>query len=453
MIDLGEETSAAPTEHRIPTATKLARIAWLSGRDRGRRFDCLMHHIDRETLTACFHELDRKKAVGADGITKEEYGAKLDANLTNLLDRMKRMAYKPGPSRQVLIPKEGKPGATRPLAISNFEDKLVAKAMAKVLEKVYEPIFLGCSYGFRPEMSCHDAIRALQHHLFSHPVATVIDVDLANYFGSIRPDQLLNILRLKISDERFLRYIARLLKAGVLIDGELTVSDEGVPQGSPCSPVLANVFAHYVVDEWFETVVKSHCQGRVELFRYCDDMVICCASEKDAARIKVALGRRLEKYGLAMNEEKTKLVPFSKGKAVQGQCQGTFDFLGFSLYLAKSRKGWFVPKLRSSRKRLKTKLKRVNEWARNNRSRMRLKELWDLFRLKIRGHINYYAVSFNLGAVKAFVEQAIRIVFKWLNRRGGRKRLTWEKFALFIKRNPLPRIAIKNNLFPQPAAK
>lgn len=447
MSALGRETPMVPTEHQLSTTTKLTRISQLSGSNRDRTFECLMHHINRETLTACFHELDRMKAVGVDKVTKEDYGANLDANLNDLLERMKRMAYRPGASRQVLIPKDGKPGATRPLAINNFEDKLVARAMSKVLESVYEPIFLRNSFGFRPGRGCHDAILALHNYLFSKPVTTVIDVDLANYFGSIKSEQLLNILQTKVKDDRFLRYIKRILKAGVLIDGELTVSEEGVPQGSPISPILANTFAHYVIDEWFENTVKLHCHEQVEIFRYCDDMVICCNSQMDAHRIKVALGKRLAKYGLTMNEDKTKLIQFSKHQAKRGEQQGIFDFLGFTFYLGKSSKGFRIPKVKSSSKRLRAKLKRVTLWARQNRSRMSLKDFWNIFRIKIQGHINYYAVSFNRAAVKGFVLEATRIVFKWLNRRGGRRKLTWEKFLLFISRHPLPKISIKHHLF------
>lgn len=446
MNALNEETSGRPTEPHFPTATRLARIAWLSARDRDRRFECLMHHINRETLVACFDELDGKKAVGADGISKEEYGKSLDKNLTDLLERMKRMAYRPGPIRRVLIPKDGKPGATRPLGIAGFEDKLVQKAMAKVLESVYEPIFLNCSYGFRPGRGCHDAIRALHQHLYSQPVSTVLDVDLADYFGSIGIEQLVNILRPKIGDDRFLRYVVRMMKSGILVNGELITSEEGVPQGSPVSPVLANIFAHYVIDEWFENVVKLHCKGKVALFRYADDLCICCESATDAERIKRALTKRLARFGLAINEEKTRLVAFSRWRAGRAERQGSFDFLGFKFYIGKARSGRHIPKLRMSPKRFRTKLKAIRSWARIHRSRMRLPELWREFRQKIAGHIAYYGVSFNGETMQIFVTLARRELFKWLNRRGGKKNLTWEKYEQFEARFPLPRLRIIHSL-------
>ncbi len=231
-----------------------------------------MHYFNESSLKECFYQLSADRAVGADGITKADYAANLDKNLKDLIDRMKRMAYRPGPVRRVLIPKEGKPNAIRPLGISNFEDKIVQKMMQRILESIYDPLFLDCSYGFRPGRGCHDAIRALHHHLYRNEVQTVIDIDLAVYFDSINHSLLLAILQEKISDKRFMRYVTRMLKAGVLSAGEFTVSDEGVPQGNICSPILANVFAHYVIDEWFEDVVKQHCAGKVELFRYADDV-------------------------------------------------------------------------------------------------------------------------------------------------------------------------------------
>lgn len=436
-----------PTEHQIKTATKLARIAWLSGRDHGKKFGCLMHHFNAESLTACFHELDGRKAVGSDRVSKDDYGEALLENLEVLIERMKRMAYRPGPVREVLIPKEGKPGATRPLGIANFEDKLVQKMTAKILESIYEPTFSDCSYGFRPGRGCHDAIRALHAHLFRQPVETVIDVDLANFFGTIRADVIDTFLRDRIGDERFLRYIQRLLKSGILCNGELTVSEEGVPQGSPASPVIANIVAHHVIDLWFENTVKPHCRGRIAMFRYADDLVICCQLASDATRVLKALGSRLAKFGLRLNADKTRLVNFSKARLARGERQESFDFLGFSFYLGRSRHGKTIPKLRTSRKRLRSKLKRVTAWAALMRGRVRLPILWKTFVAKIRGHITYYAVSFNQASVYNFVTQATRILFKWLNRRGGKRELTWEKFQRFIKAHPLPAIRIHHALF------
>lgn len=435
------------SELREITATKLRRIAWLSERDKDKQFDCLMHHINEASLKECFYQLSEDRAVGVDGITKEEYGANLDENIKALVARMKDMTYRPGPVRRVLIPKEGKPNATRPLGISNIEDKIVQKMMQHILESIYEPLFLDCSYGFRPERGCHDAIRALFQHLYRDEVQTVIDVDLSSYFDSIDHKQLMEFLKMKIRDRRILRYVSRMLKAGVLSEGDLTVSEEGVPQGSICSPILANVYAHYVIDEWFQDVVKRHCAGKVELFRYADDMVICCQYEKDAKRILSSLVKRLEKYGLKLNEAKTCLVSFSKRGCSQGIQQGAFDFLGFTFYIGRSRKGISVPKLKSIGKRLRIKLKRVNEWARTARSRYKLLELWRIFCSKLEGHVQYYGVSFNIKHVQKFLHLAKHILFKWLNRRSQRRSLNWEAYLRFMEAHPLPRARVCHTLF------
>lgn len=435
------------TEFPMITETKLKRIAWLSRKDPTRQFNCLIHHYNEESLRQCYNELDGKKAVGQDGIDKAKYGERLDENIKDLLSRMKRMAYTPGATRQVLIPKAGKSGALRPLCIANFEDKIVQKMTYKILESVYEPLFLNCSFGFRTGIGCHDAVRAVYQYLYKYEVQKVIDIDLANFFGTIDHKLLLEILQEKIKDKRLLRYIVRMFKAGVLSNGELTVSEEGVAQGSLCSPILANIFAHRVIDQWFEETVKTHCSGRVELFRYCDDGIICCQYEKDAYRIKVALAKRLAKYKLKLNEDKTKLVSFSKLAYNRGIKQQAFDFLGFTFYLGKSRKGVTIPKVKTSGKRMRSKLKRVNEWARKVRSQYRLMQIWEMFCTKLKGHIGYYGVSFNVDRTDVFLDDATKILFRWLNRRSQKKSFDWCRFNLFLQKYPLPKARVVHPLY------
>ncbi len=303
------------TETLNATQTKLNRIAWLSEQNPNKEYECLMHLFNKEALLECFHGLDKNKAVGIDGIDKEKYAENLNKNIDDLLVRMKKMAYHPGPVREVLIPKEGKPGATRPLGISNLEDKIVQKMMQRVLESIYEPIFLSCSYGFRPGKGCHDAIKDLQNHLYVHNIQTVIDIDLKNYFGTIDHQLLEEILRRKIKDPKLMRYIVRMFKAGVLSKDDLKISEEGVPQGSICSPIFSSIFAHYAIDLFIQDEIKTYCKGKVQLFRYADDAVICCQYDEDASRIREILPQHLEKFKLQLNEEKTKLVGFDKKKA------------------------------------------------------------------------------------------------------------------------------------------
>ena len=429
------------------TETILKRIAWLSKQNPERTFECLMHLFNQEALLACFHSLDKNKAVGIDGINKAIYAQKLEENIERLISSMKNMAYIPGPVREVLIPKEGKPGAVRPLGISNLEDKIVQKQMQKVLESMYEPLFLDCSFGFRPGKGCHDAIKELRHHLYKNEVQVIIDIDLKNFFGTIDHTLLEDILKQKIKDPKFMRYINRMFKAGVLSKGEMSMSEEGVPQGSICSPILANIFAHYAIDLWIQDMVQPKCRGTVKLIRYADDAVICCQYKTDAVRIQETLGKRLAKYKLQLNEEKTKLVNFSKEQAMRGIEQGTFDFLGFTFYLGKSRAGRIIPKLMTRAKTMRVKLSKVAEWAKQIRNRIPIKKIWEIFTAKTRGHIQYYGVSFNIEQVADFLYEAKRILFKWLNRRSQKKSFTWEKFALFIEKNPLPEAKIVHPLF------
>jgi RNA-directed DNA polymerase len=429
------------------TYTQLERIAWLSKQKPDQKFGSLMHHFDLVALLHCFEQLDEKKAVGIDGVTKEDYARNLLGNLQELIVNLKKMAYRPKPVREVLIPKEGKPGATRPLGISILEDKIVQKRFQQILESIYEPLFLDCSFGFRPGKGCHDAIEALQHHLFNNVTQTVIDIDLKNFFGTIDHKLLEEILKEKIIDTRFMRYISRMFKAGVLSNGDLKISDEGVPQGSICSPILANIFAHYAIDTWIEEMVKPHCKGKIAAFRYADDMVICCQYDTDAQRIRRTLVKRLEKFKLQLNEEKTKLVPFDKIQASKGIKQGTFDFLGFTFYCGVSLGKRIIPKLKTKGKTFRAKLKKVNEWCKQIRNQIPLKEIWRTFKAKLRGHVQYYGVSHNAIWVKKFLDEARKIMFKWLNRRSQMKSFTWEQFDKFVERNPLPAARIVHRLF------
>jgi group II intron reverse transcriptase/maturase len=333
------------------------------------------------------------------------------------------------------------------VTVSTLEDKIVQRMVHRVLESVYEPLFLDCSYGFRPGRGCHDAIRALHQHLFRNEVETVIDVDLAGYFDSISHPLLEVVLRQKIRDARLLRYLHRMFKAGVLEAGELTVSEEGVPQGSICSPILANVFAHEVIDTWITSMVQPHCAGRVALFRYGDDLVICCQYDRDAQRIRRALPKRLARYQLRLNEEKTRMVSFSKRAQQRHRTSASFDFLGFTFYWGRSRIGSVIPKVKTQGRRLRAKLVRVAAWARQVRNRDRLPVIWKVFCTKLRGHLQYYGVSFNSAAVQKFVWMAVRILFKWLNRRSQRKSFTWQQFNRFIRLHPLPRVRVYHPLF------
>jgi group II intron reverse transcriptase/maturase len=407
-------------------------------------FTQLMHHFSEKNLRQWFHELKGNAATGIDEVSKADYGENLDANIKDLHQRLKAMSYRPQPVRLTWIPKDGQPDKLRPLGIGTFEGKIVEKGFQQILNAIYEPLFYDCSYGFRPKRGCHDAIRALNQYLYREPVAEIIDLDLSNYFGTIDHELLMAILSEKIQDKRFLRYIKRMLKAGILDKDTFTVSDEGVPQGSVASPVLANIFAHVVLDDWFEKVVKSHCRGKVALFRYADDAVICCQYSDDSQRIGRVLDKRMAKYKLRLNTEKTHTVQFDLNRR---ETSGVFDFLGFTFYLGLSRTQRTIPKLKSSGKKLRTKLKRVNQWCKENRNRYRLRELWQMFCQKLRGHIQYYGVSFNYDAVLGFIKKSIRLFVKWLDRRSQKRSMTMDKFTEYMKIYPAPSVRIYHKLY------
>jgi len=423
---------------------KLKRIAELSSEGEHVTFKWLIQQVAEENLISCFHALDGKKALGIDGISKDEYGANLTENIKSLVARMKNMDYFPAPVRETKIPKGD--GKFRPLGISNIEDKIVQMMFAKILTAIYEPIFVQESFGFRPGRSCHDAIKNLHGYLNKKNYGAVIDVDLSNFFGTINHRKLIQVLEMKIKDRVFIRYIVRMLKAGVLSDGELKMSDDGTPQGSIVSPILANIFAHYAIDRFIKQNEKSLTADHIHMVRYADDLVLCVRYQ-DAERILDALKKRLERFSLKLNEEKTTVVNFSRGMANKGLKQGNFKYLGFTIYLGKSRSGKMIVKIKTNKNTLNRKLKAVTQWCKENRSAYRLSKLWKIFILKIRGHIQYYGVSHNFESVSNFVHEARRIFFKWINRRSQKKSFDWNRFVQFEKAFPLPQAKIVHRLF------
>ena len=434
------------TEPDIIMATKLGRIATLSREDVHLEFKWLMPHFSVDNLMSCFNELDGKKAVGIDGKTKEEYGQDLENNIQDLVRRMKALSYRAKPVRQVLIPKSN--GKHRPLGISNIEDKVVQSMFCKILESIYDPIFRDCSYGFRRYRSSHMALKDTIEYLRFNNVKTVIDVDLENFFGTIRHRDLLNMLSLKIKDKTFLRYISRMLKAGTLIDGEVIRTDVGLPQGSIMSPVLANVYAHYAIDLWFEKVVPKHIIGKVEIFRYCDDFVICCTDTRDIEKIVRSLDKRLDKFGLNLNLDKTKRVEFNRYTFERGEKQGSFDFLGFTFYISRARNGGFTTiKVKTSKKTLREKLSNVSTWVKLNRFKGHLQEIWLRFCQKLQGHIVYFGVTNNSKSIHQFLHQARRIFFNWMNRRSQKRSFNWSQFARFERQFPMPTVKIYHQVY------
>ena len=312
-------------------------------------FNNIGYVIDMDLLRECYQELDGKKAIGIDGVTKEAYGKKLEDNLQDLLAKTRRHAYKPQASRIVEIPKED--GSTRPLAISCFEDKIIQLAVSKVLTAVFEPQFLICSYGYRGGINGHEALRALMKYSNQLSKGATLEIDLQKYFNSIPHDKLQEILAVKISDKRFLKLIEKLIRAPVITEGKSELNRLGCPQGSIISPILSNIYLHSVIDSWFAEISRSHLQGKAEMVRFADDMVFIFQKSEDAERFYKVLPKRLEKYGLKLHEDKSSLLKSGSKEAKAAEERGerlpTYKFLGFLCYWGKSRNGRWRLKYKS----------------------------------------------------------------------------------------------------------
>lgn len=390
----------------------------------------LMQFFSVDNLRQAYHEIPGSKAVGTDRITKDEYGRNLEDNLHNLHQRMRKMAYIPSDARLVLIPKFD--GGTRPIAISNFEDKLVQKIAADILTAVYDRSFKRFSFGFRPKKSCHAAISYLYNKLKKSNHSIVVDVDLKSFFNTIDHKLLVRVIQQRIRDKTLLRYLVRMLKAGILVEGISQKAETGTPQGSIVSPVLANIFLHVVLDEWFEKTIKPELGG--ELVRYADDFVVVFSSKDKANEFMGRLEERLNSYQLSLNQEKTKVINFNRDDPERE----TFDFLGFTFYWGKSSKGTQTLKVKTRMKTFKKKIQEYKAWIQENRSRYKLSVLWEKTAQKLRGHYNYYGVLWNRAKLNHFYQSVTWTLFRWLNRRGQKKSYTWEGFKMRLSSLPLP---------------
>jgi RNA-directed DNA polymerase len=424
--------------------TGLVRIAEIARQNPKERFTALIHHINQETLIECHQMVSGSKASGVDQVTKQAYGENLEANIADLIGRMKRQAYKPQPVRRVYIPKEGS-NKMRPLGIPSYEDKLVQKGLARILNTIYEQDFLDCSFGFRPGRGCHDALKVLNHIIERKKVNYIVDADIRGFFDHVDVDHewLMKFLELRIADPNLLRLIKRFLKAGVMEAGIVYDTPEGTPQGGLISPILANVYLHYVLDLWFEKVVKKRCQGEAYVVRYADDFVCCFQNKRDAEWFYSNLKERLKKFNLEVAEEKTRIIAFGRSAEKESKKQGkkkpdTFDFLGFTHYCSKSEKGWFRVKRKTSQKKYRSSLLKCKLWLRKHLASP-TDYVMEMLQIKLLGYYRYYGITDNSTAVRNFYDKVRRMLFKWFNRRSQRKSMNWDKYVRFLKKNPLPR--------------
>lgn len=430
--------------------TKLRRIAEKAGREPKFKFTSLFHLMNEELLLGCFEGLRNNAASGIDRVTKEQYAVNLEKNLTDLIGRLHRMVYIPQPVERVYIPKAGS-DKKRPLGIPALEDKLVQAGLTRILSAIYEQDFIEDSYGFRPERSCHDALRGLSQTIESGQIHHLVEADIRGFFDNVDQDRLMEFLAHRIGDPRTLRTIKRFLKAGIHEDGTCRASDKGVPQGGVISPLLANVYLHYTLDLWFTRRYRKSCEGEARLIRYADDFVVCFQREADAKRFRRELEERLNTFGLEVAPEKTQCLefgPFAQSKAkARGEKAKTFDFLGFTHYCSRTRDGRrFRMKRKTISKRLTAKLTVYKEWLMKNRT-LPTPEILKTTARKLNGHYGYYGVTDNSRGISAYYYAVRGILHKWLNRRGKKGCCSWEKFGKLLSRYPLPQPRILVNLF------
>ena len=410
-----------------------ARLHWIRSAAEKRPSEAvpqLMHHLNVMNLRQAFRELDGSRASGIDGVTKQKYQETLESNLRALDDTIRKGGWGPRPSREVLIPKPN--GRARPLAIGCLEDKIVQTLVARILEAIYEPLFHRHSYGFRRGKSAHQAIGRLYEVISQRREnCVVVEMDIEKFFNSVVHEWLLQKLDLKIADPHFLRLIRRMLRGSVLhVDGSLAETEQGTPQGSPLSPVLANICLHYLLDEWFE---QNHSEGG-EFVRYADDAVFVFKNETTARNFHSALVARMKEGGLSLNLDKSGIVPFSASAP-----EGVVSFLGFDLYWGKDSKGRRTLKPKTSSKKLNRGMQAFSDWIKAARNKKKLKSLWLDAAAKLRGHFNCFGVFFNESKLAHFYHACIGSLFKWLNRRSQKKSFTWEKFNRMLWFDPLPK--------------
>ena len=430
--------------------TKITRINQISKERPNEIFTSIYHLINKELLMECFNEIDSSKATGIDKVTKDMYYANLNDNLDKLVEKLKTMSFRPSPARQVNIPTAN--GKLRGLAIANIEDKIVQMAVKKLVEAIYEPKFTNNMFGFRPNKSCHDALKYLNYCIETKYTNYILDADIKGYFDNINHDKLMKCLELHIKDKKLLRLIKRFLKAGIMENGIYVKGEVGTPQGSILSPILANIYMHYSLMLWFDTKIKPKYYGFIEIINYADDMVICFQYEGVAKEVYKQMENRLKICGLEFAKDKTRLIEFGRFASNNRKNKGmgkpeTFDFLGFTHYCSSSYKtGRFRIKRKTSKKKFKQKAQEFKIWIKENRNRP-LKEIMPTIRRKLIGHYNYYGVTDNVKGLDRFAFEVRKLLFKWLNRRSQKKSYTFETFNLMLLFYPLPNPKIKVNIY------
>ena len=421
--------------HRNSTnvSTKQERIAQLAKQSPQLAFTSLAYLVDVDWLKEAYRRTRKDGAVGVDGMTAAEYEQDLEGNLRRLLDRAKSGTYQAPPVRRVHIPKGGSGTETRPIGIPTLEDKILQRAIVMLLEPIYEQDFLDCSYGFRPKRSAHQALEAIWKQTMASQGGWILDVDVRKFFDNLDHGHLRTFLRHRVRDGMLLRLIGKWLKAGVMEEGNVSYPEAGSPQGGVVSPILSNVFLHYVLDLWFEQEVQPRLRHRGFLIRFADDFVMGFRDHRDAQRVMEVLPKRFGKYGLTVHPDKTRLVPFrtpssaDTGRDMPLERPGTFDFLGFTHFWARSRKGHWIVKRKTASDRFSRAVRSIDTWCRQNRHQPIAFQQQKLSQ-KIRGHCAYYGVTGNWRSLQRFHHEVKGRWRKWLNRRNRERTMTWSVF-------------------------
>ena len=419
-------------------STQIDRISELAKEDPKRRFFSIAHLITPETLYVAFQGLRKKASAGVDGVTYQKYEKDAVRNIQQLHERLKEGKYRAQPLRRIYIPKEN--GKQRPISIPSLEDKIVQRATGEVLNAIYEQDFLECSYGFRPGRGPHQALDEVGRVICTRPTSWILELDITAYFDSIVRGQLMEMIEKRVSDGSVLRLIRKWIRVGVIDDGRLLVSETGTGQGQTISPLLANIYLHYVLDEWFEQEVKPRLKGEAHEIRFADDAVLCFQYREDAEKVMEVLSKRFARFGLTLHPEKTRLVDFGRYAEEHAKRQGkkpaTFDFLGFTHIGSRSRRGKFMVNVRTMKKRLRRGLTAVAEWCRERRHEP-IDQQQQTLNAKLRGHYQYYGRPTNYRSLQRFYRLVRTLWRKWLNRRTRGKRLLWRDFVQLLLR---PRI-------------
>ena len=429
--------------------TKLERIADKSRNEKRPIFTSLYHLINEELLKQCHKELDGNKAEGIDKVNKKEYAENLDENIKELVIRLKNKAHKPAPALRVYIPKDN--GKMRPLGISIYEDKIVQLALKKILEAIYEPKFQENMYGFRANSSCHKAIKYVHKSISNTRINYIVDADIKGFFDHIDHDWMIKFMEYNIKDPNIIGLIKKYLKAGIMDKGQYVATEEGSAQGNIISPVLANIYMHFVLVLWYKEIIEKRAEGNTFLVVYADDFIAGFQYQREAEAYYKALKERMGKFGLELESSKSKIIKFGKYAEQRRKQLGegkpeTFDFLGFTFYCSKTRQGKPCIKVKTSKKKFKQKVKAMKVWLYENRD-IKVRELMEKLRIKLLGHYRYYGISHNSTMIGNFRHRTIEYLFKVLNRRSNRKSYNWAGFNEMLKYYRLPYPKIYFNLF------